>query len=102
MKGNGKLNRDISLGNPANVKNRERFSTTEWSDVNVMYCILGDSMPSLKGSWDMVWPLLCHAMHVWLKEYKGQRKQIIDTDRLLWVNHEVIYGHWMLALCLCL
>ena len=49
MKGNGKLNRDVSLGNPANVKNRERFSAAEWSDVNAMYRILGDSMPSLKG-----------------------------------------------------
>ena len=102
MKGNGKLNRDVSLGNPANVKNRQRFSAAEWSDVNVMHRILGDSMPSLKGSRDTVWPLLCRAMHVWLKEYEGQRAQIIDTDRPSWVNHEAFYGCciWMVALCL--
>ena len=49
MTGKGKLSLDASCGNPANVTNRERFSTAEWSDVNAMYRILGDSMPSLKG-----------------------------------------------------
>jgi hypothetical protein len=100
MTGDGKLNHDESLGNPVNAKNRERFSAAEWSDVNVMYRILGDSMPSLKGSRDTVWPLLCRAMQVWLKEYEAQRAQIIDTDRPSWVNHEVVYGQWLVALCL--
>ena len=49
MVGNGKPGLDVSCGNPANVTNRERLSTAEWSDVNAMYRILGDSMPSLKG-----------------------------------------------------
>ena len=80
MAGNGKLNRDESLGNPANAKNRERFSTAEWSDVNAMCRILGDSMPSLKGSRDTVWPLLCRAMHVWLKENEVQRALITCPD----------------------
>ena len=97
MTGDGKLNHDESLGNPVNAKNRERFSAAEWSDVNVMYRILGDSMPSLKGSRGTVWPLLCRAMQVWLKEYEAQRAQIIDTDRPSWVNHEVVYGQIMVG-----
>ena len=102
MTGDRKLSLDGSCGNPANATNRERFSTAEWSDVNAMYRILGDIMPSLKGSRDTVWPLLCRAMHVWLKENEVQRALIIDTDRPSWVNHEAFYGCWMVALCLCL
>ena len=100
MKGNGKLNRDVSLGHPANVKNRERFSTAEWSDVNAMYRILGGSMPSPEGSRGTVWPELCRAMHGWLKENEAQRALIVDTDRPSWVSHEAFYGYWMVALCL--
>ena len=100
MAGYRKLSLGASLDNPANVQNRTRFSATEWSDVNAMYRILVDSMPSLKGSRDTVWPLLCRAMQVWLKEYEVQRALIIDTDRPSWVNHEASYGYWMLALCL--
>ena len=98
--GKGKLSLDESCGNPANVTNRERFSTAEWSDVNAMYRILGDSMPSLKGSRGTVWPLLCCAMHVWLKESEVQLALIVDTDRLSWVNHEAFYGYLMVALYL--
>ena len=100
MTGQGKLMRGAFRGNRANTTNKARFSTAEWSGVHATYRILGASMPSLEGSRDTVWPELCCAMHVWLKEYEGQRAQIIDTDRPSWVNHEVIYGHWMLALCL--
>ena len=56
-------------------------------------------MPSLKGSRDTAWPLLCRAMHVWLKGNEVQRALIIDTDRPSWVNHEAFYGCWMVALC---
>ena len=101
MTGNRKLRLDGSCGNPANPTNRERFSSTaEWSDVNAIYRTLGGSIPSLEGSWDTVWPLLCRAMHVWLKENEVQRALIIDTDRPSWVNHEAFYGCWMVTLCL--
>ena len=71
----------------------------------MLYCILGGSMPSLEGSWDMVWPLLCCAMHVWLKANEVRHALTSDTDRPLWVNHEAFYGCWMVSLvtrCLCL
>ena len=100
MTGNRELSLGGSCGNPANATNRERFSTAEWPDVNAMYRILGDSTPSLEGSRDTVWPLLCCAMHVWLKENEVQRALIIDTDRPPWVNHEAFYGCWMVARCL--
>ena len=57
-------------------------------------------MPSLEGSRDMVWPALCRAMHVWLKENEAQRALIVDTDRPSWVSHEAFYEYWMVALCL--
>ena len=57
-------------------------------------------MPSPQGSRGTVWPVLCRAMHGWLKEHEGQRALIIDTDRPSWVSHETFYGHWMIALCL--
>ena len=104
MAGNRKLSLDGSCGNPANATNRERFSTAEWSYLNAMYRVLGDvdSMPSPKGSRDTVWPLLCRAMHVWLKENEVQRALIIDTDRPSWVNHETFYGYWMVdSACFC-
>ena len=83
MTGKGKLSLDVSCGNPANATNRSRFSTAEWPDMNATYRILGASMPSLEGSRDTVWPELCCAMHVWLKENEAhwQRALIIDTDR---------------------
>ena len=100
MAGQGKLKRGASCGNPANTTNRSRFSTAEWSDVNATYRILEASMPSLEGSRDTVWPELCCAMHVWLKENEAQRALIIDTDRPSWTSHEAVYGQWMVALCL--
>ena len=102
MIGNRKLSRGGSCGNPANATNRERCSTAEWSDMDVMYHILGGSMPSLKGLQGMVWPLLCCVMHVWLKENEVQCALIIDTDRPSCANHETFYGCWMVTLCLCL
>ena len=65
-----------------------------------MYRILWESMPSLEGLRDTVRPLLCRAMHVWLKKNEVRRALIIDTDRPPWVNHEAFYGCWMVALCL--
>ena len=102
MTGNRKLTLDASRGNPDNATNISRFSTVEWSDVNVMYhaLSLGGSMPSLKGSRSTVMSELCHAMHGWLKENEAQRALIIDTDRPSWVSHEAFYGRWMVALCL--
>ena len=83
-----------------NASNRESVLTAKWSDMNVMYHILGDSMPSLDGSQATVWSLLCHAMNGWLKENEVQHALLIDTDRLPWVNHEAFYGCWMVALFL--
>ena len=100
MAGNRKLGLDESCGNPANVTNKERFSTAKWYDIDTMYHILGDSMTSPKGLGDTVWPLLCCAMHVWLKENEVQHALIVDAHRLPWVNHEAYYGYWMVALCL--
>ena len=98
MTGNRKLTLDVSRGNPENATNRSRFSTTEWSDVNTTYHILGGSMPSAEGSRDTVWPELCCAMHDWLEENEAQRALIIDTDRPSWVSHEAFYVYWMVAL----
>ena len=50
-------------------------------------------MPSLEGSRDTVWPELCRAMHVWLKENEAQRALIIDTDRPSW-------GGYLTRLCM--
>ena len=57
-------------------------------------------MPSLEGSRDTVWPELCRAMHVWLKENEAPRALIVDTDRPSWGSPEAFYGYWMVALCL--
>ena len=61
-------------------------------------------MPSLEGSRGTVWPELCRAMHVWLKEHEAHRWHAltVDTDRPLWVSHATFYayGYWMVALCL--
>ena len=100
MSGFRELALGASRGNPANATSRSGVSTAEWS--NAMYLVLGGSMPTFHGSQETVWPELRCAMHSWLKENKAQLALVIDTNRPSWVYHEAFYGHWMIALCLCL
>ena len=81
---------------------RLSFTHAEIVDMNAAAHLLHDDiiMPTITGSRKTVWPSLCAAMHVWSKRFAMGRAEILHIERTSWKQHEEVYKHSMLGICL--